>query len=526
MIFARSALATVNRVVEALVRRLVALLATFKALRGRPDRIYSTAVGAVLLAFSILGLALSMLTGDGESSFVASATVVDTNSVELDVPTSVAAGRPIPITISGLQPEVPVEVTLEAGYGVRPLVLMPEGDTVEINVPPIMGPASGAAVITATQDVVRRHDGEEPARLANREADGDDANDGTGPGSEITTSTTRVATAVIEIEPGDAIDPLDAYLGPRTVIADGAHFVMIVTVPTDEFGNPVETGTPVDYKVTRADLAVEEQQAPTDHLLSWFEVFSSTVAGRTRIGAQVAGQGSLVEQAREANQASAGDQGQTGPTTAAERTFLEVAGIPVSHSLNLLDAVPVADGQALIRVRTSVLEDRFGNVLPDGTVVTLDADGVGGIRRLNSQANAGEAEFTYEVPDRPGSVTMKATASGVSGEPLTIRFESAVESFTADIEPQLDSVLVNVGPVLSVRDSYVPEGTIATVTMSDPDGDPVVRRVDLMLGAGTAFFPSDINSSEATVEVLGETLTIDGPRRDGAITSESLDGGP
>ncbi len=312
---------------------------------------------------------------------------------------------------------------------------------------------------------------------------------------------------------------MDAYLGPRTVIADGAHFVMIVTVPTDRLGNPVEEGTDVDYLITRADLAVEEAIAPTQHLLSWLEVDSSTVAGRARIGAQITTSGGLPLPTAETSERE-GD----GPITAAERTFLEVAGVPVAHSLDLLDAVPVADGQALIRVRTTVLEDRFGNVLPDGTVVILDADGVGGIRRINGQTNAGRAEFTYEVPEQAGAVTLKATASGVSGEPLRLRFDSAIESFTGSIDPQLEAVLVNVGPVRSIRGSYVPEGTVAEVTMVGADGEEIVRRVDLTLGAGTAFFPSDVDTGLATIRVLGEELEIEGTERDSTLNSNELDG--
>jgi len=183
-----------------------------------------------------------------------------------------------------------------------------------------------------------------------------------------------------------------------------------------------------------------------------------------------------------------------------------VAGVPAAHTLEVLDAVPAADGQALIRVRTSVLADRFGNVMPDGTAVTLDADGAGGRRRLNGQTNAGRAEFTYEVPDGPGPVSLAATASGVAGQPLELTFPSAVESLTARIEPQLEAVAVHIGPVLSIRDSYVPEGTIATVTMVDRGGRPVTRRVDLTQGAATAYFPSDTRTNQATVGSIRSRL--------------------
>ncbi len=537
-------LQVLQRTVEQIVDRLLTLISRQPALRDQPQRIYSAAVAATIGVMTLLAIFVSLLSGGNEgANFVASALAVDTETLVLDAPTSVEAGNAIPVTVSGLRPGVPLELTVEAGYGLRPLIIEPDTDTVQVNIPPIDGPASGTAVITAIQeagpgvnsiDDTPDADQEQPVpgQLASREDDPttDSGEPETGTGTDTDTDTQppiplgweqrpRVASATVEIEPGPPIDPMDAYLGPRTVIADGAHFVMIVTVPTDRFGNPVEPGTVVDYTVTRADLEVEQADAPTEHLLSWFEVFSNTVAGRTRIGAQVEQVSGVLPSSTNSDPSS-----DDGPVTASERTFLEVAGIPVAHSLELLDAVPVADGQALIRARTSVLEDRFGNVLPDGTVVTLDADGVGGIRRLNSQTNGGRAEFTYEVPEQPGRVTLKATASGVSGEPLVLRFEPAVESFNAWMEPQLETVLVHVGPVRSIRDSYVPEGTVAEVTMTGSNGKEIVRRVDLTLGAGTAFFPSDVDTSTAVVRVLGEELVLTGTGRDSSLDSSAVGG--
>ncbi len=497
-------------------------------LQDRPQRIYSVAVAAIVSVVAVVAAFIGLLSGgSNNANFVASALAVDAETLVLDAPTSVQAGQAIPVTVSGLRPGVPLELTVEAGYGIRPLVVEPNGDSIEVNIPAIVGPASGAAVITAFQgsdstdgnDPKSDDEQSVPGQLATTEVNSPTGSDDTKTTPLGWEQRPRVATATIEIEPGPPVDPMDAYLGPRTVIADGAHFVMIVTVPTDRFGNPVQPGTVVDYTVTRADLAVEESEAPTEHLLSWFEVFSNTVAGRTRIGAQV-----VRDTGIPLPDTTSSEQDDGGPITASERTFLEVAGIPVAHSLELLDAVPVADGQALIRARTSVLEDRFGNVLPDGTVVTLDADGVGGIRRLNSQTNGGQAEFTYEVPDRPGTVTLKATASGVSGAPLTLRFEQAVDSFNAWIDPQLETVQVHIGPVRSIRDSYVPEGTVAEVTMTGADGDEIVRRVDLMVGAGTAFFPSDVDTGSATVQVLGQKLEIEGTERNSRLDSAPVVG--
>ncbi len=399
---------------------------------------------AVLGTLVFLFLVVTRCSADDD---VITSPVIARQSLQMDLPISVPAGEPIPTIVSGVAPNVPLEVTVDAGYGVSIESAVPTSSTVEVIVPPFAGPASGVVTVSVVQ------------------------------GTEVA----RGQTAIV---PGDPVDAIDVYLGPRTVIADAEHFVMIVGVPKDVFGNPVSTGTPVDFTVTRPNLAVEKEQHPTRHLLAYQLVYSRTVTGRTRVATE------------------------SGSAGAPERDFLEVAGVPVPFKLELVDPIVPADGQALMRIRTEVLRDPFGNVMPDGVVVYLDADGVTGRRRIQSQSIDGLAEFTLEVPDRPGQATVTASASGSLSETLTLDFPTAVESLTAEVENDGTFIRVHVGPVRSVRGSFVPDGTNAVVTL----GDGTSVTTDLTLGIGTASFPLDSDMSSVTVEVLGAIARVEGVR--------------
>ena len=369
--------------------------------------------------------------------------VAISETLTLTVPERIEAGDGFVIGVEGTEPGVVVRATLDAGYGLRQLAVTPSDTSTELEVRAFDGPASGQVLLSVIQ-------------------------------GDLT------ATATIEVEPGPPVDPIDVYLGPRTVIADTEHFVMLVAVPEDRWGNPVAEGTFVDFQTTRADLGVETQRYPTEDLVAWYEVFSGTVAGRSRIAAS------------------------SGSAGAPERTFLEVADIPSTYSLELVETILPADGSALLTIRTDVLADRFDNVLPDGTVVALDAEGVTGIRRIHSQTIDGRGEFTLEVPDQPGTVTLVATASGVQSEPLELDFASAVLSLSAEVEVAPEVAIVEIGPVRSVRDSYVPEGTVATVTAADGR----TATADLSLGVGTAYLPAGTDVSRVTVEVLGTKIVV------------------
>lgn len=398
-----------------------------------------------LTASLVVALLLAMGVGLPEADDAAAETPVVARSggLTIEIQEEVRAGEGFDVFVEGLVPGVSMELIIDSGYGLRRMVTSHDRSSATVNVTAFAGPASGLILITAVQ--------------------GD-----------------RVATATTTIVPGPPVDPIDVYLGPRTVIADAEHFVMIVAVPEDNWGNPVSDETSVLFTTTRPNQVVETKQYGTEHLLAWYEVYSRTVSGRTRIATE------------------------SGVAGAPERDFLEVADKPEPYALELVDPLLPADGQALITVVTDILADGFGNVMPDGTVVMLDARGATGIRRVFSQTIDGRGEFTLAVPDVPGDVTLVATASGVQSEPLELSFVTAVQSIEASIELGTELAMVHVGPVRSVRASFVPEGTLATVTAADG----TVSTAPLSLGVGTAYFSLDADLQSVTVEVLGTEIRV------------------
>lgn len=366
--------------------------------------------------------------------------VVDQIAIVVDE--QVRAGSAFSVEVTGVVPGVPVELVVEGGYRPRTFTVTPPDDVATFSVLPVREPESGLVALTASQGLA-------------------------------------VDVGFTEMLPGPAVDPLNVYLGPRTVIADEEHFSMIVTVPRDRWGNPVLDGTRVDYTVSRPDGAVEEQQALTENLLAWVNVFSRTKTGRTRIGIEVGGAGGV------------------------EESFIEVADIPEPFTLAIVDELPVADGAALVRVRTSVLMDANDNVLPDGTVVFLDMNGVTGLRHLWGTTIQGVAEFTFEAPEGQGPVEMISTASGVSSEPLSITFERAIDDIPVSTLPVATGVRIDLGPIRTVRASFAPDGTTALLVV-----DGIEYEVLLIQGVASLLVPVPFGES-FQVTVLGTTATVE-----------------
>ena len=294
-----------------------------------------------------------------------------------------------------------------------------------------------------------------------------------GPASGVITLTAlsgdKTGHATMQLIPGTAVDPLELFLGPRTIEATNETATMIVVVPEDEFGNPVSEGTPVDVRVTRPDLDPEAFTIETDGLLAWSRIISGTLAGRSKVAVTV-------------------DDGR-----GKELDFLEVAGSPEPFLVELVDPPVPADGRSLLRLQTTELIDEFGNVLPDGVNVFADVVGPGGTRRLTSQVIKGIAEFTLEAPSRPGTESIVVTASGTLSPPLLVAFGPMVTGFDVSASPDIDGIRLSVGPVVSSLGSFVPDGT------------PVVVRTD----RGVSQYPTFNGEADIVIASTSEPITVE-----------------
>jgi hypothetical protein len=324
----------------------------------------------------------------------------------ISAPASISAGESIPVTVGPVTSVdgTPVTLVVVGSYGPRVYEGVLAGGRVQFTIPASDTMDSGVVdLLVAAEDAQ--------------------------------------ASAQILVQPGPPVEPVTPLVGARSIVADGEHWSMTVVVPFDQFGNPVAEGTPVQIRAQHPGDRLEELVVPVEHLLAWERIFSGTKAGRTTIAVQ------------------------TGGAFGPDANLEEVPGWPIPFSLSAEPGPLPADGRHLVTLRTDTLRDRFGNVVPDGTLVTFVVqEGASGLRRsLPGYTLGGIAEVPLQAPLEPGVLQVVATVFDVASLPLQVAFTAgpAVGTFplVAQTASDEDSLLLVGGPMLGPLEQYIPDGT-------------------------------------------------------------------
>jgi hypothetical protein len=199
----------------------------------------------------------------------------------------------------------------------------------------------------------------------------------------------KISQKSYHVLPMGATMPLDTYLGSKSVIANGQDWAMLTAIPTDTFGNLVQAQTPVQFELVRPNDLAENKQTFTKHGVAYQIITAQTKAGKTMGYVSV-------------NQAKS-----------KEKELLEVADYPIDFRIWAEGTTPFADGRQTFKVKTDVLKDRFGNTVPDGTMVLFECQDTNNtLRQLNGYTLEGTATIVVQNPVSAGSLSIRASVNG------------------------------------------------------------------------------------------------------------------
>ena len=303
--------------------------------------------------------------------------------------------------------------------------------------------------------------------------------------------TEKITDGTFEIIPNDQTETIiENYLGPRSILAGGKEFSMMVTVPTDGFDNPKAENTPVVLQhqflqnITTTNLKTKD-------FIAWYDIYSPVKSGKLLVSSQC-------------------------ENTVTKEIETEVyPNIATNFAIYFTRNHEFADGNQMTNFTTSIIKDEFGNTVSDGTLVSFivrtKADVV--LKTFGTTIN-GIATAKILHPDHPDIYTVKGFVTGIaeSNAPVIV-YKPILETFNYSFADQ--NRTLTVGPIKSFMNQLVPDGIKVVVKVYHNDKLMSTLQEDSSKGLAKFSLPKDFYSKNSyrfeisTLGVTQKTKTLD-----------------
>lgn len=287
-----------------------------------------------------------------------------------------------------------------------------------------------------------------------------------------------------EIIPNDKTETIiENYLGPRSILAGGKEFSMMVSVATDGFDNPKAENTAVTIKhqflqnLTVTDLKTKD-------FIAWFDIYSPTKSGKMLVSTQC-------------------------ESTVTKEIETEIySNIPTDFTINFTRNHEFADGNQITNFTTSIIKDEFGNTVSDGTLVSFIIKTKNNLvlKTFGTTIN-GVAAAKILHPDQPDIYTVKGYITGIAeSNSMVIDYKRIISSFNFGFSEQ--NRTLTVGPIKSFMNQLVPDGIKVVVKVIHDDKLMATLQEDSSKGIAKFTFPKDFYAAKTyrfEISTLGVT---------------------
>ncbi len=237
----------------------------------------------------------------------------------------------------------------------------------------------------------------------------------------------------LKILPKTKIKTIETYIGPPSIEAGGKDYTMLVVIPTDDLDNPLIDSTKVSVKHQFLDNQTSND-IHTQHGFGYKNLSSYEKSGRIIISSECLGLNSK------------------------EYDVNVMPAIPTNFNIYSNRIHNYADGNQITTFKTSVIKDRFDNVVSDGTFVSFFITDKNG-NKATTQGTTINGVATAKMlhPDHEDQWTIKAYIEGMANsDTLVLNYKQAVSNF--DVSFSKNNRTINVGPLQSFMNQRVPDG--------------------------------------------------------------------
>lgn len=243
-----------------------------------------------------------------------------------------------------------------------------------------------------------------------------------------------INSGTFEILPNDETKTVvENYLGPRTILAGGKEFSMMVTVPTDGFDNPKKENTNVILKYQFLQN-VTNLNLKTKNFIAWYDIYSPNKSGKLLVSSEC-------------------------DKIATKEIETEIyPNIATNFTIDYKRNHEFADGNQITHFTTSSIKDQYGNVVSDGTLVSFLIKTKNSLilKTFGATIN-GIASAQLLHPDHQQVYSVKGFVTGIAeSNSLTINYKPIISTFNYSFSNK--NRTLTVGPITSFMNQLVPDG--------------------------------------------------------------------
>ncbi len=290
----------------------------------------------------------------------------------------------------------------------------------------------------------------------------------------------------ITIQPGKTPIVMENYIGPQDIFNTAKDFAMLVSVPTDTFDNPLADKT----KLNITEFFKSQQQINSvqlNNLIGWRKINSHPKTGK--IIATIVCNNSTSE----------------------EFTVDILPNTPENFIIKANKTHNYADGNQIITFTTSILKDRYGNTVSDGTKVSfIIQNNLGYTLQTSGNTIGGIATGNILHPESAQIWNIKAYVIGMAeSNELQTSFITALSEIPVEFNNKENKIIV--GPLVSFIQQRIPDG--ALVTLKIYENKKIINSLHKLSLKGFANF--DLNKTiippgtyTISVETMGKTREL------------------
>lgn len=232
---------------------------------------------------------------------------------------------------------------------------------------------------------------------------------------------------------------VEAYSGPKQILCGSEDFTAMISTTLDIHDNPWPTGTTTQFDYIFKDNIKKVFKASSS-IYAYQRFYSGNQSGTALLSVQSEG----------------------GTHKAFELTLYP--NFPQDFKMTADRDHSFADGKQVTKIRTSIITDRFGNIVADGTMVRYDIyDQNGLFQRGNAPTINGVATMKIPAPVLPMTWEVKGYISKFAkSESIKIKYKKAIASFTAR---WINSNKLKTSPIRSFLGQLAPDHTAVEIAL-------------------------------------------------------------